>query len=68
MPVSWVIVDDPQETCKKLGAKVKLGLVIKGCAQFSLDHGWCVIYTARETTHAILGHELRHCFEGHFHD
>ena len=26
------------------------------------------IITGVETSHAILGHELRHCFEGRFHD
>lgn len=66
--VSWALVENPEQICKQLGATAKPGLVIKGCAHFALDHSWCVIYTAQETSNAILGHELRHCFEGHFHD
>jgi hypothetical protein len=37
-----------------------------GCAVFNKTR--CIIYTERETTHETLGHELRHCFYGAFHD
>jgi len=38
-----------------------------GCA-VPEPSGRCTIYTSTETTHAVLGHELRHCYEGAFHD
>lgn len=29
---------------------------------------YCVIMTLKQTSYAVLGHEARHCFHGHFHD
>jgi hypothetical protein len=37
-----------------------------GCAGKDLG-GTCIIHTSTDTTHQILGHELRHCFQGNFH-
>jgi hypothetical protein len=37
------------------------------CAVWHTTRKECIIYTNRKTTHTALGHELRHCFEGHFH-
>lgn len=38
------------------------------CAIWSVAAKECTIVTSRKTTHLALGHELRHCFEGRFHD
>lgn len=37
------------------------------CAIWSVAARECTIVTGRQTTHVALGHEVRHCFEGHFH-
>jgi hypothetical protein len=39
---------------------------LKGCARYNAKS--CRIITAKTTTMEILGHELRHCFEGRFHE
>jgi hypothetical protein len=56
--VEWRTSESLQE-CQPLRGVV-------GCA---IWEGWvCTIYTRRMTSHEVLGHELRHCFEGHFHN
>lgn len=37
------------------------------CAVWSVSRQECTIVTGPSTTHLALGHEVRHCFEGHFH-
>lgn len=37
------------------------------CAIWSQARQECTVVTGRVTTHVALGHEMRHCFEGHFH-
>jgi hypothetical protein len=37
------------------------------CAVWHVANRECVIVTGSPTTHVALGHEVRHCFEGHFH-
>ncbi|MBM3386780.1 MAG: hypothetical protein FJY36_03820 [Betaproteobacteria bacterium] len=37
------------------------------CAIWSVRNKECTIVTGPRTTHLALGHEVRHCFEGHFH-
>jgi hypothetical protein len=69
--ISWVITEDPHATCQKIGKK-PLFFKTLGCAVWR-DSGNCVIYTraprneddrrAMET----MGHEMLHCFVGHFH-
>ena len=68
--IRWIVVDDPDAECR---AGLKAGNqfaerrgVIKACARYTSKT--CTIITGAETSHAILGHELRHCFEGRFHD
>jgi hypothetical protein len=66
--ISWIVLDPPDlmKKCSELVAsKGGGGYFFVGCSAWSA--GKCVIYTQRMTTHTILGHELRHCFEGHFH-
>lgn len=64
--VKWITVDNVEEECVKLGAnKPPLMSVLGGCAVYN-KHS-CTIYTEKTTSMEILGHELRHCFEGKFH-
>jgi len=37
------------------------------CAVWHVANKECVIVTGTTTNHLAIGHEERHCFEGHFH-
>ncbi len=65
--ITWRVSADPTAECKKhFPAKISYQGYVAGCA------GWtdnaCVVITGSTTTHQILGHEIRHCFEGNFHN
>jgi hypothetical protein len=69
IPVRWIRVSDQrlQRVCALTTEQpLRPGSVFLGCAGIDLG-GTCVIYTSTDTTHQILGHELRHCFQGNFH-
>ena len=62
--ISWIVRDDIAEFCGRItGIKPP----ILGCAVWNAATRRCTIYTQSMTTHTILGHEIRHCFEGPFH-
>lgn len=65
--VRWIRVSDVrlQEICSAATGTIYTGKVFLGCAYTS--HGTCIIHTSTDTTHQILGHELRHCVQGNFH-
>ncbi len=68
--VRWDIRDDVVTYCARasgMGREQAMNTPPLACAIWSVDHKECTIVTARNTTHLALGHELRHCFEGHFH-
>jgi hypothetical protein len=67
MLVTWVVSDDPTSECKRLAPKLQMHPLIPACAKWSRTAGTCTVVTATTTSHQILGHEVRHCFEGHFH-
>jgi len=58
--VTWEIVEEEQVS-KKCGLNN-----VFACAKWRGNK--CTIITPRETTMETLGHELRHCFEGHWHN
>ena len=67
--VSWEVRDDASAVCAgslKTTANGMLGAPI-ACAQWSVNRQECTIITGPNPNHVVLGHELRHCFEGHFH-
>jgi hypothetical protein len=55
--VEWRTSEDLRE-CRPLRD-------VAGCAVW--NETTCTIYTLPMTSHEILGHELRHCFEGNYH-
>ena len=72
--INWLVVSDVAQTCNMASAFAK-GLTkydphIKACAIWSRsgDIRMCDIYTSKQTSLAILGHEARHCFEGAWHE
>jgi hypothetical protein len=68
MRVAWIVSDDPTTQCKRLAPKA-LGAhpQIPACAAWSRAAGTCTVVTSTTTSHQVLGHEVRHCFKGHFH-
>lgn len=62
VPVAWVRMENVKEKC---------GADAAGC--YEMKSGVCYIYTNHPRVifdhklHEILGHEVRHCFEGDFH-
>lgn len=58
MKVEWKAVDDVPAECGNP--------LSKGCA--FIENNKCLVITGRDTNLAILGHEIRHCFEGQWHN
>ncbi len=66
----WEFRDDVVEYCSKtigLGPNQARLTPPLACAVWHAESKQCTIYTGRQTTHGVIGHEVRHCFEGHFH-
>lgn len=56
-----------QEICKRITNKsLSKQQNFLGCAA-KTPAGVCVIHTDVNTSHQILGHEVRHCYDGAFH-
>ena len=71
--LQWIRVSDQQlqTVCRPQDKKLIFDKVFLGCAAVSpgtVGMPVCLIYTSTNTTHQIFGHELRHCFQGRFHD
>jgi TRAP-type C4-dicarboxylate transport system permease small subunit len=67
--LSWDIRPDASEVCAKLSKKSQTsnGPAPVACAVWTVAKKHCTIITTPNPNHVVLGHELRHCFEGHFH-
>jgi hypothetical protein len=73
MRINWIVSKDIVQTCNMLFAlsskgQAKYNNKIVACATRSKSAGTCDIYTAENLTLAVLGHEIRHCFEGAWHN
>lgn len=68
--VRWDVRDDASKVCGSKMASLgtqKVAAAPIACAVWNVATKECVIVTGRQVAHVTLGHELRHCFEGHFH-
>lgn len=68
--VRWEIREDVVSHCAQtvgMGLEQSNMTPPQACAVWNKSRKECTIYTSAVTTHTVLGHELRHCFEGHFH-
>jgi hypothetical protein len=74
MRINWVVVPDVAKTCDAVFASAKAAtkhkLSMKACSVRKTIDGTrtCNIYTGKQTSLAIVGHEARHCFEGAWHE
>lgn len=62
--VEWIAVDNVDQVCRGF-APLTQGRRYVGCAMHTATQ--CRVYTNRNTSLSILGHEIRHCFEGAWH-
>jgi hypothetical protein len=69
--IAWYVVKDVPQTCAMAGAlkgaRTQYNEKIVACAVLFRTSNSCVIYTAKKLSLAVLGHEVRHCFEGAWH-
>jgi len=70
LAVSWLVVPESkvQATCEAISKDSGLGgfgFAVDACSFWRKNT--CLIVTGKQTTHAELGHELRHCYQGSFH-
>ena len=66
----WEIREDVAQFCAKsigMGREQAYITPPVACAVWHVASKECVIVTGSQTSHVALGHEVRHCFEGHFH-
>jgi hypothetical protein len=67
--VKYLVRPDAHEYCARItGIPVTPTSRPMACAFWNTRRRECSIVTPEETGYNYLGHELRHCFEGNFHD
>jgi hypothetical protein len=68
--IHWEVRDDVADFCAKakgMGKEQAFLTPPVACAIWHTPRRECTVVTGSTTTHTALGHEIRHCFEGHFH-
>ena len=70
--IAWYVVRDVPQACAMAGSlkggRTQYNPKIVACAVRFSGGQTCVIYTAKKLSLAVLGHEVRHCFEGAWHN
>ena len=67
--VKYLVRHDGYEYCARItGIPVTPSSRAMACAFWNVRRKECTVITPQETGYNYLGHELRHCFEGSFHD
>jgi hypothetical protein len=67
--IKYLVRQDGYEYCARItGIPVTPTSRPMACAFWNTRRKECTIVTPVETGYNYLGHELRHCFEGGFHD
>jgi hypothetical protein len=67
--LTWIVRPDVTEYCSQANIVKNKGMMSTSiaCAIWSENTQTCTIVTSPNPNHVVLGHEVRHCFEGHFH-
>ena len=67
--LSWEVRADVGSYCLQSQKNSGNLLTIEpiACAIWSAAANECRVITGPNPNHVVLGHEVRHCFEGHFH-
>jgi len=67
--IKYLVRQDGYEYCARItGIPVTPTSRAMACAFWNVRRKECTIVTPMETGYNYLGHELRHCFDGAFHD
>jgi hypothetical protein len=70
--IKWTPVDDVKSTCDRESrsrGNSGFGYTVQACSFWSSSGPpTCTIITKRNPTMHTLGHELRHCFQGNWHN
>jgi hypothetical protein len=67
--IKYLVRQDGYEYCARItGIPVTPTSRAMACAFWNVRRKECTIVTPLETGYNYLGHELRHCFDGAFHD
>jgi len=71
--ITWRAVDNVQAECNKASTKYagkNFGYAVLACSFWIKENGQdaCVIITGKQTSMHSIGHEMRHCFQGNWHD
>lgn len=65
--ITWEVVDDVNKACDAEMAKYNAKLTYKVDACSVWKGSTCKIITKKKPTEEDVGHEVRHCFQEHFH-
>ena len=68
--IKWEVREDVAQFCAKAAHMTPNQAYWSppvACAVWNVPTKECTIVTGTQTNHVTMGHELRHCFEGHFH-
>ena len=67
--IKYAVRQDGHEFCSRItGVPIRFNSQPMACAFWNTKRRECTIVTPPKTGYNYIGHELRHCFEGAFHD
>jgi hypothetical protein len=67
--IKYAVRNDGYEFCSRItGIPIRFNSQPMACAFWNVRRKECTIVTPPQTGYNYIGHELRHCFEGAFHD
>lgn len=67
--LTWEVRADAVSYCQRVQQYYQrdAALTVAACSIWSRSTNECTIVTTPNPDHVVIGHEVRHCFEGHFH-
>ncbi len=67
--LTWEVRADAVFYCQRVQQDYQrdAALTVAACSIWSRSTNECTIVTTPNPDHVVIGHEVRHCFEGHFH-
>jgi hypothetical protein len=67
--LTWEVRADAVSYCQRVQQDYQrdAAMTVAACSIWSRSTNECTIVTDPNPDHVVIGHEVRHCFEGHFH-
>ena len=65
--IYFLFIEDTATVCEALVGRLQANERYLGCAHWRMAEQACTVFIPSDTKSVILGHEVRHCFEGKFH-